>query len=126
MNKEEIKNLIINVRKLDGVFECRYIPEEMLYSIENLHDLYYGGACKIHVGMWYSDHKTHEDIDNNEDNLDYIVEKFYNCLQTDIREYINNALTNLKLEGEALKYFDSDPELYKEFKNEVLRLKNIK
>jgi hypothetical protein len=126
MKKQDIKNLIELICKFDGEFTLYYIPSSYLYDTKRLYSLYYGGLEKIVIrkNFLYILNQFFEFEDND---IDDVVEKLYEILSDDINEYINNALLELEMPDEYLKYFDRDgmKEKYEKFKNKVLELKNV-
>jgi hypothetical protein len=124
MEKQEIRNLILLVQKYNGYLTLSYLPQREIETPERCQGLYYGGWAKMEIGNSYRNFAGGVDIDKlNSETIDKAVDDIYNSLNGCIGKEIGQALTNLELDYEDLKYFDRDPELYKKFKKEVSRLK---
>lgn len=123
ISKSKIKNLITLVQEFNGKVILSYIPESVLDSIEELHNLYYGGWNKIEIGKFYRSNDGNL-IEIKESNIDKIVDEIYYKLSYDIGNEILKALENLNYEAEDLKYFDRSPDTYEKFRKEVHRLIN--
>lgn len=125
MNKQELKNLIHLIGKFDGEFTVYCIPSSYLYDVERLYGLYYGGLKKIVIGkkLLFIGNQSFKFEDND---IDDIVEKLHELLSDDIKKHITDALYELEIPDEYLKYFDREEmkEKYEDFKNKVLELKN--
>ena len=124
MEKREIRDLILLVKKYNGYLTLSYIPASEIKTTSKAASLYYGGWAKIEIGHSYRNFCGGVSIDElNSETMDKAVDDIYTCLNESIGEHIGQALTNLNLDYEDLKYFDRDPELYKKFKAEVRKLK---
>ena len=121
-SKEELRQVINLVREFKGSLTLSYIPQSKMQTPEKVYSLYYGGWNKIEIDDFYRNGKDFIEI--SESNIDEIIDKVYDCLSDNIGNCIMDALTNLELDDTDLKYFDRDPELFKKFQDEVLRLKN--
>ena len=121
MDKNKIKELITLVRQFNGFLTLSYTPSSVLKSTKSLYGIYYGGWSKIEIGEYYTNRGEHIEI--TDANVDEIAEKIYNVLSDCVGYEIMQALDNLKLDAEDLKYFDRDLELFKKYKKEVRRLK---
>lgn len=122
--KEELKQFILINRKLHGIVEIGYIPENVLESKDELYGLYYGGSHKLRLGK-YLEYRA-ERIEITDKKIDSIVDTVYELLNNSISEYIHQAFHNFDWEYEELKYFDRDEKKYLKFVKEVLKLKNEK
>lgn len=123
ITKDKIKSLIENVLLINGTLSINYLPETVIYSESILYNLYYTGPYSIEINRYqYLDEETSFDITNS--NIDDIVDIIFNKLNDNIIIYIKEALDNLGLDDCYLKYFDDEPELFKKFQDEVLKLKN--
>lgn len=123
ITKEKIKSLIENVLLVNGTLTINYLSESVIYSEQKLYNLYYGGLPNMEINRYqYLDEESSFDITNS--NIDDIIDIIFNKLNDDISIYINEALDNLGLDDCDLKYFDDEPELFKKFQDEVLKLKN--
>ena len=123
ITKEKIKSLIENVLLINGTLTINYVPESVIYSENKLYSLYYSDSPTIEICRYqYLDEELSFDITSS--NIDDIVDIIFNKLNDNISIYINEALDNLGLDDCDLKYFDDEPELFKKFQDEVLKLKN--
>ena len=125
VSKKEIKQMITTVRKCNGSLTLSYLPCKTVNSTHALYELYYGGWNKIEIGKYFRS-SEHLEIKITDENLDNIVDKIYRLLSNCIGDFIIQAMDNLKLHNNELKYFDREPETYAKFKKEVLRLKKEK
>lgn len=124
MEKDKLKELIKLVQQFKGYLTLSYIPSSVLDSTKKVYGIYYGGWTKIEIGNSYRDQgEQFSFIDITDENIDDIVDKIYKTLNDSIGNEILQAIDNLKLDTEDLKYFDRDPELFKNFKKEVRKLK---
>lgn len=122
ITKERLKQTIELVQELQGELNLIYTPSKVLDSVKDVYNLYYSNR-KITIGSGYYNRGS-EYIEFTNNNIDEIVDKIYDVIKDDISDYIMKSLENLELSIEHLKYFDREPELFKKFKDEVLKLKN--
>jgi hypothetical protein len=122
LTNEELKQLLVLNKKLGSAIEFQYIPESVLYSTEELYNLYYGGAEKVIISQNFLSCKG-ELIKMKEKTLEEIVTIIQDLLRTNIADYIHKTFEKFIWEYEELKYFDRDEKQYNKFKNEVLKLK---
>lgn len=122
ITKERLKQTIELVQELQGELNLIYTPSKVLDSVKDVYNLYYSNR-KITIGSGYYN-RGNEYIKFTNNNIDEIVDKIYDVIKDDISDYIMKSLENLELSIEYLKYFDRELELFKKFKDEVLKLKN--
>lgn len=122
ITKDEVRKFLKAGQVFRSMITFNYIPEDVLYSTEELYGLYYSGQYKMEIGKYYSTGMDTKEITN--DNFEEIIDDVYFKLKGNISQHIFDALENLELDGEYLKYFDDEPEMYEKFKKEVLKLKN--
>ena len=124
MEKQEIRDLILLVQKYNGYLTLSYIPQNKIKTPEDTYGLYYGGWTKIEIDKSYRNFGSGVDInDLNSKTIDKAIDDIYTSLNESIGKHIGQALTNLNLDYEDLKYFDRDLELFKKFQDEVRKLK---
>lgn len=118
---ERVKTIFDIVNEMKGHMTLNYLLFSDIDEPEKCYNLYYAGANKIEISSTAVTIGGEFYYLEGESNLQY-VDNVYDVLSKDIREYVFQALENLKLEPENLKYFDNDYEGYKVFFAEVQRL----
>ena len=125
MNKEELKQVVTGVQKINGILQLNYTPSSVLSSTNELYGLYYGGDCNIKISKThFINNRTLDSIKITDENLDEIIDSVIAILEDNISNQIHAAIKNLEMSYEDLKYFDRDLSKYEKFRDEVLRLKN--
>jgi hypothetical protein len=122
MEKQEIHNLIKLVQRFNGNLSLSYIPQKKIKTPGDTYGLYHCGWSKIEIGDYYRCGPLY--IENLCDKtIDKAVDDIYITLNDCIGKHIDQALTNLNLDYEDLKYFDRNLPLFQKFQDEVQRLK---
>jgi hypothetical protein len=124
ISREKIFQSVELVRELNGSLSLSYIPSSVLDSSKSVGELYYGGWTKMEVSKTYFNDYGGLDGKIDKIGLNRIIDHIYDRLQDSIGPFIMKALENLNLDDSDLKYFDRDPQLFKRFQEEVLKLKS--
>jgi hypothetical protein len=56
--------------------------------------------------------------------VDVVIDRIYQNIQDDVSSCFMTALNNIGADGESMKHFENETELYERFKKEVYKLKN--
>lgn len=125
VTKEELKKTIDLITKLKGSLTLSYLPVSKIETPKDCYNLYYGGFCKMEIyPELYRDGSCNISTYEELGGVDVVIDRIYSNIKDDISPYIMTALNNIGGDDTTIKYFESEPEMYQKFKNEVLRLKN--
>lgn len=110
------------VNEMNVELNLRYLPISAIDTAEKCYDIYYGGMHRIQIsrgsvtigGQFFH-------LEKGEDYSKY-VEMVHDVLSKDVSKHIFDAMDNLGMEAEELKYFDRDLSEYDKFMKEVSRL----
>lgn len=119
---DDIKTQLRLCLKYGTHVEIMYIPEFVLNDPRELYGVYYGGSYRMTLGKYSRIKFT--SITLTETNLDEVAASAMRELDNDVSEYIIESLNNLGWDDVEIKYLENDEEKYKQFLDEVNRLRN--
>jgi hypothetical protein len=125
MTKEQLRQTIELVFLLKGELTIPYLPVSIIETPKGCYNLYYGGFRKMEIYFeYYRDGSCNLSTYKELGGVDVVIDRIYQNIQDDISSYFMMALNNIGADGESIKHFENEPELYERFKKEVYKLKN--